>query len=382
MTNFNDDIVELLTEATLDITRAAGAREREILDLMRVLAEDLTVVLVNHAPGEAKTLKAINRGDLYKEARKAIDRRFAQAASRNDALLEAVGRATQEQIISVINTAMGSPVMKKGFKVSQITQFADDTLVVGEPAVQFWKDQPQKLLKQFKRQVTLGFNANETTEEIIRRVRGTSTGQRITITDGSGKKRRVTAYKGGVMQTNSNQVRSLVRTSVQSMSNDVYRAYYEQNSDVIRGVKAITTLDSRTSDICMARTGGAWNLETGEPLPDSTVQESYPGTPPWHYGCRTVLAPIVRAFEDIQEQGNDSRNRSLKKVNERTRATMDGQIDSGRIKTFDDFLKLKGDAWAEAKLGPGRFKLWKEGKITTSQLINSNGDSVPLADLA
>ena len=38
---------------------------------------------------------------------------------------------------------------------------------------------------------------------------------------------------------------------------------------------------------------------------------------------------------------------------------MDGLISTGRVRTFDDWLKIKGDEFARQKLGPARFDLWK-----------------------
>lgn len=37
------------------------------------------------------------------------------------------------------------------------------------------------------------------------------------------------------------------------------------------------------SFLCISRTGAAWNIETGEPLPGSTRQEPFPGRTPWHW---------------------------------------------------------------------------------------------------
>jgi hypothetical protein len=55
---------------------------------------------------------------------------------------------------------------------------------------------------------------------------------------------------------------------------------------VLQGVQAIVTLDARTSAICMARSGMAWDFD-GKPLNDETGID-FPGPPP---GIRTVGPP-------------------------------------------------------------------------------------------
>jgi len=53
----------------------------------------------------------------------------------------------------------------------------------------------------------------------------------------------------------------------------------------------------------------------------------------------------------------------------------------GRALTFDAWLKRRPEVQQRKLLGPGKFKLWREGKLTMPQLIDRTGQSRTLAEL-
>lgn len=62
-----------------------------------------------------------------------------------------------------------------------------------------------------------------------------------------------------------------------------------------------------------------------------------------------------------------------------TRSSMDGQVSSGT--TFNEWLKGKSPQFQKDYLGAGRYELYKDGKITLSQLVNQQGRTLSLAEL-
>lgn len=177
-----------------------------------------------------------------------------------------------------------------------------------------------------------------------------------------------TAAIGGVLEVSRRNAAALVQTSIQTVANVARLEAFAQNADIVKGVKQISTLDSHTTDICIAYSGMAWNLE-GKPIQGNKL--AFNNGPPRHWNCRSILIPITKTFKEL---GIDTPE--LKKS---TRASTDGQIDAGT--TFDSFLKRKGEAFQNEILGPGRAKLWRDKKITLQQLLDLQGNPLSLSEL-
>ena len=162
---------------------------------------------------------------------------------------------------------------------------------------------------------------------------------------------------------------AIIRTATQTVANDVRVAGYEENADIIKAVQWVATLDSRTSDICMARSGKSWTLPDFVPIGHSIP---WNGGPPAHWACRSTSLPVTRSMAEITGKAAD-------KIAPRTRASMNGAVP--REMTFDQFLKGKPTAFADGMLGVGRADLWRSGKITLAQLLDQRGNPLTLAQL-
>jgi SPP1 gp7 family putative phage head morphogenesis protein len=78
----------------------------------------------------------------------------------------------------------------------------------------------------------------------------------------------------------NNQIRTMVRTSVNQVANAASQAVYSQNQEITKRYRYIATLDSRTSAICRALDGRTFKYNEGP-------------TPPQHFNCRSTTGPIV-----------------------------------------------------------------------------------------
>lgn len=162
---------------------------------------------------------------------------------------------------------------------------------------------------------------------------------------------------------------AVTRTAVQTVANDARMAFYGENEDYIKALQWVSTLDSRTSDICIARSGKTWSFPDMEPI-DHKIP--WNGGPPAHWACRSTVIPILKT---LREMGIDRDN-----FQQTTRASMDGQVAADL--TFDQFLRDKPQEFADKMLGKGRAELWREGKITLSELVNQRGQPLTLRELA
>lgn len=139
-------------------------------------------------------------------------------------------------------------------------------------------------------------------------------------------------------------------------------------------------LDDKTSAICMARSGFAWDLD-GNPLPETDTNEPFPGPPPYHPNCRSTLVPVVKGLDDLIEDPKVAARvrKAVQALPESTQASMDGKVASSL--TYEDWLKRKNETFQQEVLGPGKYKLWKAGRIDLRDLIDQQGNPLTVAQL-
>lgn len=315
---------------------------------------------------------------LLKEVKELIDKRYDMASKRLAVELRRLSAWSYREGIDLFNKVFQVDIIKATLTVAELKALADDNLVLGNFRKEWWDAQNLSLKRRFAAEIRKGVLNGESNDQIISRIRGAKTGKSITIKLANGQTRVVPEYSKGVLQTSRTELDMLVRDSVQAVHNAAIMESYKSFDEVLRGYEAITTLDARTSDICIARTGASWDLE-GNPLPESSRQEPFPGPPPWHHRCRTVLGPITKSWDEMVDDADKKLFEKLDTTPDNVRASFDGLVSN--IKTFDDLLKAKGAAWAKEKLGPGRYELWKAGKITTAQLIDQSGRSLTIKEL-
>lgn len=372
MTNAGDEFAVHLTDLGIELNQLSESVRRRAVRLLLLLHAELASA-IQAADLGAGTMSARSRRAerLIRDIQATLDRRYDQASQVLTTSLRDIGELTRDQVVNLVNNVFTVEIARPVLTKADIRALVDNEVILGEPTKDWWEGQSQQTRRRFAREIRQGVARGQTTEEIIRRVRGNPTGKMVTVTYTNGRTARVLEYAGGVLDTSLREASALVTTAVQSVSNEAMRLMYEGNNDILLGYAAVTTLDARTSNICMARTGGAWDLE-GNPLPGSMTDEQFPGFPPWHFFCRTVLRPVTKTWKQLVEEATGQRRRLLNTVPDSVRVSFDGLVGS-EVRSFDDWLRLRGDAFARRKLGPTLFDLWKEGKITTQSLIDQRG---------
>jgi hypothetical protein len=173
----------------------------------------------------------------------------------------------------------------------------------------------------------------------------------------------------GIMKTTKAKAGALAATAQSAVTNEAALATFQANNDVIKAVSQLSTLDNRTSDICIAYSGQTWNVNTLQPIPPSRLP--FNTGPPRHFNCRSRLRPVTMSFEEL---GIDAAE-----IPASTRASMDGQVPSDI--TFDQFLKKKSSKFQNDLLGQKRAQLWRDDQITLTQLVDMRGNPLTIAQL-
>ena len=113
-------------------------------------------------------------------------------------------------------------------------------------------------------QLNVGIVQGETLPQLVRRLRGT----------------RANGFTDGVMDISRRDATRLVRTQFNAVANTAQLAVYDANPQSIRAVRWLSTLDSRTSLVCIARSGLLYSIPAHNPINHQVV---FLGGPPAHW---------------------------------------------------------------------------------------------------
>lgn len=205
--------------------------------------------------------------------------------------------------------------------------------IQGAVMYDWWRRQRLTTRLAFRTQLQIGLTNGESTDDLVRRIRGRSVGRGI--------------YAGGVLETSTRQAEALVRTSVNQIANQAAWTTYAQNGDVTQEYEYVAVLDSRTTEICASLDGERFRYD------DPTAKR-----PPQHWNCRSTIVPVI----DYKSLG------------------VDAPADEPR-QLYPDWFDAQTNAVQDAILGPSRAQLIRSGKAELGDLIRQDGSRVPLSEL-
>ena len=191
--------------------------------------------------------------------------------------------------------------------------------------------------------VRMGYIEGETTEQIVRRIRGT----------------RSQKYADGWLEITRRNAQAIVRTAVQHTSSFAAQRMYEENSDIIKALRYTSVLDARTTAICRARSGKVFPLGASRPAI------------PAHINCRSRYVPITKSF---REMGLD-----VDEFAPGTQASLDGQVPEEL--SYQDWLKKQSKDRQEEILGVAKAKLFRDGGLTLDRFVDRQGREYTLDEL-
>lgn len=330
----------------LDMLRLSASKRSEVLRRLQRMEKALTEKL------SAELITGTSRARVerfIKEASKIIEETYATIPELME--LEDVAEAASEATVRALEIALGA-------EAASLINEADSAyyksvnskvLIQGAPSADWWRGQSSNIKFKFAAELRKGMLAGETNQQIISRIVGKN-------------------GAAGVMDVARRDAASLVQTSVQTVANDARRNTFDENDDIIKGLRQVSTLDAHTTIVCVSYSGKAWDMNR-KPIEGNTLP--FNGGCPRHWGCRSLEIPITKTF---REMGLD-----IDEPKGTTRASSDGQININT--SFEDFLKRKGKAYQEDVLGVGRAELWRQKKITLRDLVNGEGRPLTLEQL-
>lgn len=339
--NLSDKLADSAVTRQIRLQRYSAGLRNRVISLLEDTATDIIAKLSG-----AKELTTFSRDRLQKQLsdiRQLIDKYYQDIGALTAAELQDLARIEAEWQVKTVNTAVGAELMSSMPSEKVLGELAKDTLIMGAPSAEWWKRQSGDFQFRFVNEMRMGLAQGETNAQLVKRVRS-------------------------VEDISKRNAEALVRTSAQTVAAEARRKTYQENSDVIKGIQQVSALDGRTTDICIAYSGGSWDLE-GKPMDGTTLP--YNGGVPRHWGCRSTEIPVTKTFREL---GLD-----IDEFPAGTRSSMDGQV--AEDLTFDAFLQGKSKSFQDDLLGSGRADLWRDGKITLQDLVSGNGRPLTLDQL-
>lgn len=226
--------------------------------------EDLAGVQAGFVEEQLRKALPESARDLVKSVE--ISPRFAEAAASFD--------PTERGIISLSDDLQAAV---SGASETVRVTFADGvsmTLPNGQVLKKSFENMAEREAAAFGQAVRNGFLTGESTESITRRLIG-----RLQQGD-SGSISQLLRAGGSATTKANNQIRTVVRTSINQVANAASMKAYEANQDITKKYRYTATLDSRTSPICRALDGTEHFYGKG-PIP------------PQHFNCRSTTVPII-----------------------------------------------------------------------------------------
>ena len=195
-----------------------------------------------------------------------------------------------------------------------------------------------------------GIISGETTDNIVRSVIGSPS----------------LRYKDGVREVTKRGIRTLVRTSINHATNVGRDQVWSSNQDLVKYVKWVSTLDTRTTPICRVRDG---RVGPTSPDPDfrppkgSKVLKPQMARPPAHPNCRSTTVAVTKSWKEL---GFD-----FDELDTGSRSSLDGRVPDDL--TYFDWLTQTSKKNQIEALGETRYKLWKEGGLKVDKFQNDEG---------
>ena len=381
----SDDLHEKLTDRAIVLDRVKGSMRQDAYSVLRDLERNLVDELYGNSPTEVRTAYQRARLEkLLKQTRATIAASYGKIRVGHARSLRGLAQNQTEYVLNELNAQVGVDIATTALSKEQINAIASNTLIQSAPSKDWWSRQAGDLQANFSDAVRQGMLRGETTDQIIRRVRGTAKN----------------GFTDGIIHARKRHIDAIVRTSVQTVANEAGLATFESNQDVIKGLQWSSTLDGRTTKICMALHGLVWHYAPDGSLKPVGHDKSFPG-PTAHWNCRSTQVPVLKSFDELAgkkvvktggrptdidtafetelaRMGMAPEKIALAKQG--ARASMDGY--AARDLSFDAWLGKKGTAMQNRMLGKKRADLWRKKKISTRDLIDQTGRPLKVAELS
>ena len=301
VTNYNNVILDLTNKlATIDEVTAPAtvARIRSMLVQFKESLEGWSVEGTRYMTDQLQALAVFQTDFVANELQKVLPRGAANVntvqVSGDFARSIVYTDPTRVNILTLptLESQVGRTFSLTAAKGSTIT------LPSGQVIEKAFRGIASTQADLISREIRVGITEGESLAKISKRLRG-----RLQF----GKNQEMTAKAqalagGNGMKLANNQVRTIVRTSVNQVQTMASQEVYAANQDVTQRYEYVATLDSKTTALCGSLDGKTFRYGEG-PMP------------PQHFNCRSTTVPIIDD-DDLRRKYPDTRPSSVGRVSQ------------------------------------------------------------------
>ena len=281
---YNDIIVELTNELRNTDIELTAARQLRISTILRQLEESLgtwAIDATNVTKDELQGLAALQSDFIQEQLKKVLPSDEMKSAVRTVEISPQFAQSvvtTDPARVNVFTLPEELQATRTGIEPKfslTAKEGAIITLPNGATVQTSFRRIAASQHELLSKTVNNGLLIGRTTQEISRELRGRLDFEEIgTLAS--------IKQKGGVAtKLANNQIETIVRTSINQVSNSAAIAVYRNNSDITDRYRYVATLDTRTSPICSRLDGQVFTYGKGP-------------TPPQHFNCRSTTVPLVK----------------------------------------------------------------------------------------
>jgi hypothetical protein len=322
-------ILGILNRADVDLYEALT------LALERLPASIGTVEYLESMLGSVRTLN----GRAYADAQAALD-----AGARDLAGSEATFQYNLYRSHMPASTGLAAVTAEQAWVATYSRPFAGKLLRESISELGDFR------ARRIRDAVRMGYLEGKPTTQIVREIQGT----------------RAKGYVEGFVEVDRRNLETMVRSALSHTAASTRDRFFEDNNDVLESQMWLSTLDSKTSEICIARSGKRYTIgdrpkPIGHLVPWCTQHGCGPGRA--HYNCRSTGIALLPGQTKLYG----------------TRASANGPVDANM--TYGQWLKTQPAGVQDEVLGPTRAKLFRNGGLTIDKFQNDRGRWLSLEQL-
>ena len=354
MESFNTRIQDAIIKYQTELERVSVSGTRQVLKHLQNLRDELIALVAQVSPtgSDVPVSQKAALDNLLVRANDMISDTYNKMASTHASIMTQYGYAEAQIFPEIYNREFGADVIHPVLTQEAVATIVSEQMIEGHTTKEWWEKQSVDYKYRYKAEMTEGILDGETIDQLTRRVRDS-------------------------LVIPQNHAEALSRTGFQNIFQDVRRQTYEGNNDIISQIMWVATLDTRTTFICASLDNRRWKLDD-EMTPVGHGMK-WKGWPPIHWNCRSTTAPMTPSWQELLGD-NPELAEIFDDMDEAKRASIDGTVPASQ--NYSQWLKKQQAAVQKDVLGPGRYELWKDGKITNmSQLIDQKGNPLTLDEL-
>ena len=331
-----------------EVARMMQFMERKLIpDMERILAKRLGRVGITGGGIHAKRFSS-----LMDEMRAVLKTNMSGMRGLQADRMLKIGNFEAQWQASALKQTVPLDMTFKTPTIGTIRSALTSKPMQGRLLSKWYSDLATSTAKNISDQLTMGFLQGESIDRLSARIMG------------------VPDIEKGFAGTSTRaqvrrHVRTVTRTATNHIASNAREATYAENKDIIKRVRYVATLDSRTSDVCQSLDGQEFPVGQGE-------------RPPMHHQCRSTTVPITMSWKELGIKGaKDVRlgGRAFRDVKTGLSGVSPKEINYGQ------WLKAQPADVQNQIFGTKQAGLLRTGKLEFAQFFD-NGRKLSIRELA